>query len=201
MHIRCSIMNNGTRKVGIRLRGNTVMAAIEGPCGSSKPAVVPRLTAVIRSSIPSACQKMKLLRCAGSASFQAANPAVAPMNMSPYPAGKAKIAGNTFRACSRKNVNPTILHTCTEVRIFGFNDNAKFRNPSDTANHSENTIRGASDATATPNPNRADPFSNKCASAAKKAATNQAASKTAVILPYLVITNLLENWQFPLRNT
>src|SRR5580658_4781355 len=107
--------------------------------------------------------------------------------MSPYPAGNAKIAGSTFRASSTTNVNPIILHTCTEVRVLGFNDNAKLRNPSDAANDNENTIIGASAATATPSPNRFEPFANKCSPEADRAATNQTATSQAVIFPYLVI--------------
>src|SRR5580692_6849745 len=189
MQITCNITKSGTKKVGIKLNGSTVIAAMDAPRGSSKRAVVPRLPAVTRSSIPRACQKIKPPRYAGSASFQAANPAVTPINMSPYPAGHAKIAGNTFRACSRRNVNPTTLHTCTEVRIFGSNDNAKLRNPSDAANHNEKTIRGTVAATATPTPNCANGFRNKCAAEAQKTPINQTASSTAVIFPYLLIAN------------
>src|SRR5208282_5575546 len=130
-------------------------------------------------------------RYAGSASFQAANPAVAPINMSPYPAGPANMAGSALRASSTTNVNPTIRHTCTEVRVFGFKENANCRNPSDAANHNENTIIGTRAATAIPTPNRAVAFTNKCSADAQKTAINQTATNTAVILPYLLIANLL----------
>lgn len=153
MQMMCSIINSGTKNVGIRLSGSTVIAAIEGPCGSSIPAVVPRLTAVTRSNIPSACQKIKLPRRAGSASFQAANPAVTPMNMSPYPADRAKMFGNKFRAAISTNVNPMILKICAPVIVLGFKDNAKLLNPRDTENQNAKTIIGISAATATLGPN------------------------------------------------
>jgi hypothetical protein len=191
IQITCSIMKSGTKNVGMRLNGSTVIGNIEGPCGSNKRAVVPRLTAVTRSSIPSICQAIKLPRCAGSASFQAANPAVAPINISPYPAGHANSAGSRLRASSTMNVNPAILPTCTAVKTFGFSDKANVRNPSDAANHTQNTIRGTAAATATPTPNCANGFKNKCASEAQKTATNHTASNPAVIFPYLVIANLL----------
>jgi hypothetical protein len=67
------------------------MGTMEMPCGFRSGAVVPMLTAVTRSVMPSTCHAMKLARLAGLASFHATKEAVAPMKMSPYPAGTANI--------------------------------------------------------------------------------------------------------------
>ncbi len=48
--------------VGTRLNGSTVMATIEVPCGLSKRAAVPRLTAITKSAIPKTCHRRKVLR-------------------------------------------------------------------------------------------------------------------------------------------
>jgi hypothetical protein len=111
--------------------------------------------------------------------------------MSPYPAGQAKTLGRTFRASSSTNVNPTILQACIEVKILGFKDSAKRRNSPDPANHNENTTIGVSEATATPSPNRPDPFLNRSKADAVRAATNQTTSSPAMIFPYLFIAILL----------
>src|SRR5216683_1348134 len=159
--------------VGMRLNGSTVMAVIEGPCGLSKLAVVPRLTAMTRSAIPRNCQRMKLLRCLGLARLHATKAAVAPMAMSPYPAGNANIAGRMPRASKRTKVNPTILQACADVKILGFMDRANCRNRADAANHSEKTIIGVRAAIATASPMRFESFLNRCRAEADKTKMNQ----------------------------
>ena len=95
MQITCKIRNNGTRKVGTRLKGRTVIATIDVLLGLINRAVVPKVTAATRSVMPRNCQRIKLLRRMGLASFHATRVAVAPIAMSPYPAGNAKMAGRT----------------------------------------------------------------------------------------------------------
>ena len=93
MQMTCKIKSSGTAKVGIKLKGSTVKASVAIPCGLISPAVVPRVAAITRSEIPSTCQRMKLLRCSGLASLFATRAAVAPIAMSPYPAGNANMPG------------------------------------------------------------------------------------------------------------
>src|ERR1700722_4951709 len=95
------------------------------------------------------------------------------MNMSPYPAGNAKTAGRALWASSRRNVNPIILQDCAEVRIFGFNDNAKRRKFCEAANHSEKTTMGVPAANATARPIRLALFWKRCRAEADSANTNQ----------------------------
>ena len=83
MQIMCKIKNNGTKNVGIKLNGNTVIAAIGTLPGRMNPTIVPTPTAVTKSKIPSACHKIKLPRCPGLLSFHATNGAVSPIRMSP----------------------------------------------------------------------------------------------------------------------
>ena len=95
MQTMCRMKNRGTAKVGIRLIGRNVIALVGIPWGSMTLARVPRVTAVTRSATPSSCQTMKLVRWRGTASLRATNAAVAPMVMSPHPAGQAKMRGST----------------------------------------------------------------------------------------------------------
>src|SRR6202162_5969546 len=150
------------------------MGAIVGPWGLIHPAVVPTATAFTRSAIPSNCQRTKELRWAGLASFHATKAAVAPMTISPYPAGNAKTAGSMERACKRTKVNPTILQAWTDVNIRGFKDSTKWRKLSEAANHTENRTMGARAAIATARPMRFASFLNRCSAEAVNAKRNQA---------------------------
>jgi hypothetical protein len=76
------------------------------------------------------------------------------MNMSPYPAGQAKIAGNTPRTCKITNVTPIILPDCANVKVRAFKPNANFRNDSEVAIHTANTTMGTPAAIPTAAPMR-----------------------------------------------
>jgi hypothetical protein len=69
--------------------------------------------------------------------------AVAPMAMSPYPAGSANIAGRTPYACNRTSTSPRILEDCIYVKVRGFKYDPNCRNPSEVTNHSENRAIGS----------------------------------------------------------
>src|SRR6267378_4902161 len=135
-------MSSGTANVGIKLIGSTVIIAVATSLGLIHLAVVPNATAVTRSKIPRVCHKIKLLRRLMFASLMAAKGAVAPIAMSPHPAGNAKTPGRSPAAYSARNVNPAILQECTNVKVRGFKDNAKFRNPAEAANQSRKMAIG-----------------------------------------------------------
>ena len=90
-------MSSGTANVGIKLSGSTVISGVATSWGLSNLAVVPSVTAITRSKIPRVCQKIKLLRRLKFASLRAAKGAVAPMAMSPQPAGNAKTPGRRLQ--------------------------------------------------------------------------------------------------------
>ena len=75
--------NNGTRNVGTKLSGSTVIGSIETPFGSSSRDNVPDPTATSRSVIPNTCHATNAFRDRVSASCHATSEAVAPMKMSP----------------------------------------------------------------------------------------------------------------------
>src|SRR4029077_15008596 len=117
----------------------------------------------------------KLLRRTRVANFQATNVAVSPIAISPYPAGKAKMAGRPPRASSRTKVNPTILQDWARVRTCGFKDNTNWRNFSEVANHSTNTRIGVTAAAATARPIRFASFLNHSDAEAYRAKRNHMA--------------------------
>ena len=178
------IKYSGTKNVGIRLSGSTVIGSIVGPLVSISRAVVPNPTAVTRSSIPNTCHPMKLVRCRGVASFHATNPAVAPINMSPYPAGNANTAGNTRRLSSTTNSSPINLQICVNVITRGFNDMTNSRKRLDTPNQNANTTIGVTAANATANPTRCASLRNKCLADAVSANVNHATRIANVIFAY-----------------
>lgn len=183
MHITWIIVNSGTRNVGIRLSGSSVTNAIVGPLGLMILAVTPSVTAVTRSKIPSSCHAMNLPRCSGFASFHATSAAVAPIVMSPYPAGRANTDGSARCASSTTNTSPRILQVCQAVKVCGLRDSANLRNPSEAPNHTKNTSSGTSAAIPTVTPTPCRGFSNAPCSAATRAKTNHAITRPTIHFP------------------
>src|SRR5229473_4140094 len=177
------MMSNGTANVGIKLIGSADIIAVEGSLGLIHLAVVPSTTAVTRSTIPRVCQKIKPLRRLKFASLRAASGAVAPMAMSPQPAGKAKTPGRSPAAYRARNVNPAILHECTNVRVRGFKDNANCRNPTEVANHNRNTTSGIKTARPSASGGTSGSVLNRCKAEADSAKINHAAIRPPVSLP------------------
>ena len=62
MEMAWRIRKRGTRKVGIRLSGSTVIGSMEAALGLMMGAVMPRVTAETRSRMPRNCQVIKAAR-------------------------------------------------------------------------------------------------------------------------------------------
>lgn len=80
--------------------------------------------------------------------------AVAPISMSPYPAGRAKTAGRMPRASARTKMKPISLQDCAKVNALGFNDSKNCRKPADAAYQAAKMTSGNDAASATPTPKR-----------------------------------------------
>src|SRR4051812_34169740 len=127
---------------------------------------------------------MKPERRSALASFNATRDAVAPMAISPHPAGNAKTLGRIPYAANTTKTKPARRQLCTNVSARGFSDMLKSRNAADRVNHTRNATVGASTAMPRASGGAPGPVLYRCNAEAAREKTNQAAISAVVSFAY-----------------